>query len=214
MERVRTNRVRIKQGNIFTRHISEHKGIYAILIILFVAGFLIGSMNAAFAKETVKVESQNYILEFVESLKTQEIDSRILLKESIVANTKPVILIMLFGLVIIGIPMIFLYIGLYSYSIGFTVTSIISSLGITRGITFIFTLMIPQQIILLPTIAIIAVNSILFSKVMLNMRNINLKIELTKYAFIFLVGIILTIVISLFETYVGSNLIKFAVQMM
>lgn len=214
MERVRTNRVRIKQGNILTRHIAEHKSIYVILFLLLIIGFIVGSINAAFVAEEVKTESQNYILEFVESLKTQEIDNNILLKESISANTKPIIYIMLFGLVIIGIPFIFIYIGLYSYSIGFTVTSILSSLGTSKGISFIFTLMIPQEIILLPMIMIVAVNAILFSKVILNLRNVNLKAELAKYACIFVIGLLVAVGISFFETYVGSNLIKAVVKIM
>jgi len=216
MERVRANRVRIKQGNIIKRHISEHKSIYIILSILFLVGFIIGSINAAFAKENIKNESQNYILEFVESLKTQEIDNDILFRESIRANTKPIMIISLFGLVFVGIPVIFLYIGLYSYSIGFTVTSILASLGYPKGITFILTLMIPQEIILLPTIFIIAVNAILFSKTMLKMnsRTTNIKAELIKYTCVFVLGILVTIGVSLFETYIGSNLIKLAVGIM
>ena len=121
---------------------------------------------------------------------------------------------MLFGLVIIGIPFIFIYIGIYSYSIGFTVTSILASLGTSKGIAFIFTLMIPQEIILIPTIIVIAVNAILFSKVILNPRNINLKTELIKYTCVFIIGILLAVGISLFETYVGSNLIKAVVKIM
>jgi len=216
MERVRTNRIRVKQENILTRHIAEHKSIYIILSILFLVGFIIGSINAAFAKENIKNESQNYILEFVESLKTQEIDNDILFRESIRANTKPIMIISLFGLVFVGIPVIFLYIGLYSYSIGFTVTSILASLGYPKGITFILTLMIPQEIILLPTIFIIAVNAILFSKTMLKMnsRTTNIKAELIKYTCVFVLGILVTIGVSLFETYIGSNLIKLAVGIM
>jgi len=214
MERVRTNRIRIKQGNMFTKHISEHKMIYFMLLLLFIIGFIIGSINAAFVREEVKMESQNYILDFVESLKTQEIDNEILFQESINANIKPIIYIMLFGLVIIGIPFIFIYIGVYSYSIGFTVTSILLSLGTSKGLSFIFTLMIPQEIVLIPTIMIISVNAILFSKITLNLRNINLKTELIKYTGIFIIGLLVSMGISLFETYVGSNLIKFAVRMM
>ncbi len=214
MERVRTSRVRVAQGNILTRHIAEHKMIYLMLSALFIIGFIIGSINAAFVNEEVRNESKNYILEFVQSLKTEEIDSNILLKESISTNIKPIIYIMLFGLVIIGIPLIFLYIGIYSYSIGFTVTSILASLGTSKGISFIFTLMIPQELVLLPTIMIMSVNAILFSKVILNPRNANLKAELIKYTAIFVVGLLIVVGISLFETYVGSNLIKAVVKIM
>lgn len=213
MNSVRKSRAKYAQKNILQRHIYEHGGIYIILGILFLVGFIIGAVNAAFVKETVKAESQNYILEFVESLKTQEIDSQILLRESLSANTKPIMLILLFGLVIIGIPFIFMYIGIYSYSIGFTVTAIMASLGAQKGIAFILTLMIPQEILLLPTIFIVAVNAILISKVILK-RNSNLKTELLKYAFIFVIGMLVAVGISLFETYVSSNFVKWAVNIM
>lgn len=213
MNSVRKSRAKYAQKNILQRHIYEHGGIYIILGLLFLVGFIIGAVNAAFVKETVKAESQNYILEFVESLKTQEIDSQILLRESLSANTKPIMLILLFGLVIIGIPFIFMYIGIYSYSIGFTVTAIMASLGAQKGIVFILTLMIPQEILLLPTIFIVAVNAILISKVILK-RNSNLKTELLKYAFIFVIGMLVAVGISLFETYVSSNFVKWAVNIM
>ena len=74
--------------------------------------------------------------------------------------------------------------------------------------------MIPQELVLLPTIMIMSVNAILFSKVILNPRNVNIKAELIKYTAIFVVGLLIVVGISLFETYVGSNLIKFVVQMM
>lgn len=216
MTKTRTNRGKLIQKNLLQRHISDHSGIYIILGILFVVGFIIGSINASFAKENIKLESQNYILEFVESLKTQEIDNQILLRESINANTKPVIFIMLFGLVLIGIPFIFIYIGLYSYSIGFTITSIIESLGANQGLSFVLTLMVPQEIILVPTILIIAVNAILFSKTMLkfNARTNDIRKELLKYSITFIIGIFIVIGISFFETYIGSRLVKMVVNFM
>lgn len=215
MSRLRMKNARYSEKNILQRHIYEHKAIYLVLLILFFAGFIIGSINAAFVREEIRTESQNYILNFVQYLKTQEIDSNILLRESITANIKPVVYIMLFGLVFIGIPFIFIYIGLYSYSIGFTVTSIIAGLGVKQGSAFILTLMLPQEIVLLPTIFVIGVNAILFSKVMLkiNNRSVNIKKEFLKYTMIFVIGLLIALGISLFETYIGSSLTKMAIKL-
>ena len=216
MIKTRLKRLGNSHKNILQKHLYEHSGIYIILIILFTAGFIIGTINASFAKENIKIESKNYILEFVEALKTQEIDNEILLKESISANAKPIIYIMLFGLILIGIPLIFIYIGLYSYSIGFTIASIFASLGIKQGIAFIFSIMLPQEIILLPTILIVSVNAILFSKTMLkmNFRTLDIKKEILKYSITFVTGILIAIGISFFETYVGSRLVKVVVNCM
>lgn len=214
MSRVRLQRARYEKQGIIKRHIYEHSALYIMLSIIFITSFVIGSVNAAFIKEELKEESQNYILEFVEYLKTQEIDNKILLRESISANIKPIGYIMLFGLIFVGAPFILIYIGLYSYSIGYTVTSVISTLGIPRGMTFIFTMMLPQELILLPTIFVTAINAILFSKIMMKMnnRNIDVKGELIKYVVIFVIAILITLGVSVFETYVGSNLAKMAIQ--
>lgn len=210
-------RIRAKQtnSNILKIHINEHRGIYIVISIMFVIGFIVGTINAAFIDENIRNESHNYILNFVEYLKTQEINNKILLKESLIANIKPLIYIMLFGLIFIGAPFILVYIGLYGYSIGFTVTSILASLGTSKGIIFIFAMMIPQEIILLPTLAIIATNAILFSKMMLriNNRSIDIKKEFLKYSIIAIMAALVIIGVSLFETYISSNLTKIAIQL-
>ena len=210
-------RIRAKQtnSNILKIHINEHRGIYIVISIMFVIGFIVGTINAAFIDENIRNESHNYILNFVEYLKTQEINNKILLKESLIANIKPLIYIMLFGLIFIGAPFILVYIGLYGYSIGFTVTSILASLGTSKGIIFIFAMMIPQEIILLPTLAIIATNAILFSKMMLriNNRSIDIKKEFLKYSIIAITAALVIIGVSLFETYISSNLTKIAIQL-
>ena len=208
-------RVRYANTNILKRHINEHRGIYIVIAIMFVIGFIVGTINASFIDDSTKNESHNYILNFVEYLKTQEINNKILLKESLSANIKPITYIMLFGLIFIGAPLILTYIGLYGYSIGFTVTSLLTSLGTPKGTIFIFTMMLPQEIVLLPTLAIISVNAILFSKMMLkiNNRSIDIKKEFIKYIIIFVIAALVIVGVSLFETYISNNLTKMAIQL-
>ena len=74
-----------KEG-IIKRHIAEHKAIYIIILGIFTFGFIIGSMNSAFLGQDIKQESTNYILTFVESLKTKNIDNNLLLREVIISN--------------------------------------------------------------------------------------------------------------------------------
>ena len=93
---MKRTRLRYVEKNIFQKHIQEHSGIYLMVFFIFLIGFLIGTVNAAFIRDELKTESQNYILNFVEYLKTQEIDNKILLQESIQANIKPIIYIMIF----------------------------------------------------------------------------------------------------------------------
>lgn len=212
---MKRTRSRYTKNNIISTHISEHKGIYFLILITFMIGFVIGSIKSVFIDEAIKAESHNYILNFVEYLKTQEIDNKILIKESLSANIKPVIYITLFGLILVGAPLIFIYIGLYGYSVGFTVTSIISSLGNARGIAFILAMMIPQEFILLLTVFVLSFNAIRFSTTILkiNNRNINIRTECLKYVSICIVAVLVSVGVSMFETYIGSNLAKMVIQL-
>ena len=194
----------IRKEGIIKTHINSHKYLYIIITALFTLGFIIGSINSAFLGQDIKQESSNYILNFVESLKTKNIDNNLLLREVIASNLKPIIYIWIFGLIIIGIPAVFIYIGLYGYSMGFTVTSVISSLGVGKGSVFLIASLIPQEIVFIPIIFFMALNAIMFSKSI----GSNIKSEILSYTILLIITSIIIVGISLFQTYIGTPLVK------
>jgi len=198
----------IRENSIINRHINQHKTLYIIILLLFSIGFIVGAINSSFLNQDIKQESNSYILNFVESLKTKEINSNLLFREVIISNIKPIIYIWIFGLIIIGIPVILIYVGLYGYSLGFTVTSVINTLGMGKGTVFLITSLIPQEIIFIPLILFMSLNAILFSKTISNSIKSNLRNEIMSYTIIFVVSGIITIGISLFQTYVGAYIVK------
>jgi len=198
----------IRKEGIIKSHINNHKSLYLIITLIFTIGFIVGSVNSAFLGQGIKEESANYILNFVEFLKTKNIDDNLLFREVIISNLKPVLYIWIFGLIIIGIPAVFVYIGLYGYSMGFTITSVISSLGVGRGSAFLITSLIPQQIVFIPIIFFMALNAIIFSQIINNTIKSNLKSELISYSTIFIISSILVLGVSLFQTYIGVHIVK------
>jgi len=196
-----------KEG-ILRSHINEHKAIYFLITFLFTIGFIIGSANSVFLVQDVKQESSNYILNFVESLKTKNIDINLLCHEVLFSNIKPILCVWVCGLIVVGIPLTFIYIGFYGYTIGFTVTSVIGSLGFGKGTMFLIAALLPQEIIFIPLIFFMALNSINFSKIInRNIKN-NLKSEIIRYILLLVLSVTLALAISLFQTYIGVKIVK------
>lgn len=198
----------LRKEGIIKRHISDHKVMYITILFIFTLGFIVGAVNSAFLGQEVKQESINYIITFVESLKTKNINSTLLCKEVILSNIKPIICIWILGLIIIGMPAIFIYVGLYGYSLGFTITSIINSLGVIKGSIFLITSLMPQEIIFIPLILFMSLNAILFHKIINNTLRSSLKSEILSYTFLLLISSVIVLGVSLFQTYVGTNIAK------
>jgi len=198
----------LRKEGIIRKHIHEHKSLYLIIVLIFTLGFIVGSVNSAFLGQDIKQESTNYILNFVESLKTKNIDNTLLFQEVMSSNLKPIIYIWIFGLIIIGIPAVFIYVGLYGYSMGFTITSVISSLGGGKGSVFLITSLIPQEVIFIPVIFFMALNAIIFSKIINNSIKSNMKSEIMNYTLLLIISSVLVFCVSLFQTYIGVHIVK------
>ena len=101
-----------------------------------------------------------------------------------------------------------MYIGLYGYSMGFTITCVINSLGVGKGSLFLITSLIPQEIIFIPIIFFMALNAILFSKSINGSIKSTFKNEIVSYTLLLILGGICVLGVSLFQTYIGTYLIK------
>ncbi len=197
-----------KIGMILKWHINSHRVAYFIMLIIFTIGFIVGAVNSAYLKNDIKQESMNYIEMFIESFKTEKIDKSILLKEAVVANLKPLVIIWVLGLVIIGVPLIFMYIGFYGYSIGFTISLVLNTVGVLKGSIFVLLALIPQEIVLIPVIFFVSLNGIIFSNMIGTMLKSNFKRNVITYSVIFGISGVIVILVSLFQVYVIGNVFK------
>ena len=120
--------------NILMRHIQLNLKDYLILSIFFIIGVMVGVVLINNSDEQSKVEISGYINGFVEIIKsdTYKIDKIQLVKISIWENLKLVLLIWIAGSTIIGIPLIYIITGYKGFCIGYTISAIITSLGVGR----------------------------------------------------------------------------------
>ena len=187
--RRQTNQNRLK--NIIIEFIKENIKTYLILTIIFFIGLTLGVIFVNNANETQANQISGYINNFINSIKENyQISTKELLKNSIINN--------------VGI---YVVVGYKGYCIGYTVSSVMATVGTGKGIIFIIATMLIQNIIYIPTILTLSVSGIkLYRLIMEDRRRENIKLQILKHTIFSILMLILLLISSLLETYISGNL--------
>lgn len=194
--------------NVIVEHINLNLKDYLILSIVFVLGVIIGVVIINNSNEESKVEISGYINSFINTIKNEkyEINKIELVKMSIIKNLKLVLIIWLAGSTIIGIPLIYIITVYKGICIGYTISAIIASLGVGRGIGFSLASLCMQNIIVIPIILMLSVSALKLYRVLIN-KNTSVKQEVIRHTIFCGILIVPLIVASLIEAYFSSSLI-------
>ena len=112
-------------------------------------------------QEAQKTEVSSYLNNFVEKLKNiQEINNVEILKATLKENIILAVALWFFGTTVIGIPIVFGIILYRGFCLGYTIASVITIMGLGKGILFILTALLLQNIIFIPAILAIGVSRI------------------------------------------------------
>ena len=128
-----------KLKQIILTHIENNIKNYAIISITFLIGIVIGVIFINNTSKSQSAEITNYITSFSHDLKeNQSIDNLLLLKDSIKKNIVLAVLLWFMGSTVIGNPIVYLTVCFRGFCLGYTISSIILSLGIRkRNVIFI-----------------------------------------------------------------------------
>lgn len=202
----RNNKYTIR--NVIFEYIEENAKIYLILTIIFFIGLILGILFVNNSNESQANQISNYINNFINSVKENyQISTKTLLFTSIFNNTCISILLWFLGSTVIGVPLIYLVIGYKGYCVGYTISSVIATIGTGKGILFITSTMLLQNIIYIPTIITLAVSGIkLYKLIMEDRRKENIKVQILKHTIFSLLMLIMLLLSSLIETYISGNL--------
>ena len=214
MREVRKRRKANNIKQLILNHFYENIKAYIIVIIIFIIGIVAGVIFINNTNETQGTEIQNYITSFINSLKQDyHIDKLELLKKSLGDNFILILTMWFIGSTVIGIPIIFGIVLFRGFCIGYTVSSIIASLGVQKGLIFLFTTVFLQNLIFIPVIICMAVSCIrLYKSIMKDKRRENIKVEIIRHTLISIVLIIFLIVASLVESYISTNLLMLSIN--
>jgi len=200
-------------------HIRRNARLYLGLLIAFVIGICAGAFTVNGLGAWQAQELKNYVDGFLKLLGNQEINNAELFKLGFVENIKIVTLLWVLGVTIIGIPFIFISIGIRGFIIGFSAGFISSALGI-HGVIFILLTVVPKEIIILPSILCLGVSGINFSLSIIRRKKhglISTPSFRSSFASYLLLGLLLMGFITcgvLIEAYVSSSLAKLIMPIM
>ena len=194
---------------IIENHVSKNIKEYAISILVFFIGIIIGVMILNSSNAENQKDISGYINEFIQTIKNNEyqIDTKKLLINSIMSNLKLAIIIWISGSTIIGIPLVYGCLGYKGICIGYSISAIIAVLEKGKGIIFAISSMLLQNIIAIPCILALTVSSIkMYKSTMKEYMKKNKEIikfekyRHTMFSLFMAIGLIISSVIEVFVT--------------
>ena len=148
-------------SKIIHNHIANNKKEYIIFTLIFIIGLFLGVMFINNCKTTQLDEIKQYFESFIEKLKaTEKLDISKLLKNTLKENIILAISLWFFATTVIGLPIVFGIILYTGFCLGCTISTIILTLGVKKGILFIFSSIFLQNIIFIPSILALGVSRI------------------------------------------------------
>lgn len=194
--------------NIVKEHIYRNLKQYVIVCIFFLIGIIAGVILVNHLEIQEKDNIGSYIKTFIECLKTDYQINHINLLKNIIGNHIIFAFVLWFmGCTIIGIPIVYGLIIYRGFSLGYTISTIIYTLGTGKGILFSLITLLLQNIIIIPAIFALAVSGIkLYQSMIKDKRKENIKIEMIRHTVFSFFILLLLMVSSIVEVY-GSNCI-------
>ena len=206
-----------KKGNVkdlIIRHLYDNFKLYLIVIIIFIIGIVAGVIFINNVNGEQATEIQNYITEFINLLKQDyHIDTGLLLKKSLSDNLILIITMWLLGSTVIGIPIVMGIVLFRGFCIGYSVSAIIATLGVQKGILFFTVTMLLHNLIFIPVIICMTISCMkLYKSIMKDRRRENIKLEIIRHTLISIMLSLLLVVASLVESYVSTNLLMLTIK--
>ena len=117
------------------------------------------------------------------------------------------------GSTVVGIPIVIGIVTAKGFCVGYTISMIISTLGNWKGIIFIATSMLLQNLIYIPSIIALAVSGMkLYKSIMKDKRKENIKLEIIRHTMVSIMLFILLAIASLVEVYISTNLLTMCIN--
>ncbi|MCX7749751.1 MAG: stage II sporulation protein M [Clostridia bacterium] len=203
----------LQTREILLKHIKNNSNTYFFLLLAFIIGVSAGAFTVNGLSSMQRDELTSYFKGFIDLLHNQEVDSSELLRIAVMENGKILVVLWILGLTIIGIPFIFILVGVRGFITGFSSGFIIATSGM-KGFIFVLFTILPKEIIIIPCIIALGVNGINFSLSIIKSKSIkhiskeNIKTNFFAYCFVTLFFSCFIFVGILLEVYILPVLIR------
>lgn len=186
----------------------KDKKQFIIIFVICIVAFIIGVLLPSILNEENRKIIQTSLNSFFDTIKNNQLKTNELLFKILTSNIIIDLILWLLGISIIGIPIVIILLGYKSLSLGFTISSIISTYklnGVIKALIYIV-----PNIINLFIFFVISYYSISFSLMLFNYlfrkKEYNKRIIVNRYLKLLVISIIILIFSSVIETYVVPKL--------
>lgn len=199
-------------GQTIGWHIQSQKSLYLFVTVLLVVGVVFGAVLVNVLDSTQKEGLLNYLGYFFQGLKQNEIaDAGIVFQHALGDHLKTLGIMWLLGISVIGVPLILVFIFLKGLVVGFTVGFLVNQLA-WKGFWFAFVSVVPQNLLVIPAMIIIAVMGIHFSTYLVKNRLIRhrgaIYPQFVSYSFVVTAMGICLLIAAIVEAYVSPGWMK------
>ena len=195
------------------QHIKNNTRTFFILVLAFVIGISAGAFTVNGLTASQAQELKHYFSGFLQLYNNQIVDSSELLKIAVLENTKLVLLLWILGVTIIGVPFIFLLVGIRGFITGFSSGFIVETMGI-KGVLFTLLALLPKELFIVPCFIALGVSGINFSQSIVKNRSMkhiskeSLKSKFAAYCAVTLFYSCMIFVGILIEAYITPVIIR------
>lgn len=205
---------RLKIIETIKEHILNNSKEYIIVSLIFVIGIFLGVLFVNNIQDTQKAEINTYLNNFISKFKEPDSVNNIeLVKECMNEKVILAVVIWFFGTTVIGIPIVFGIVLYRGFCLGYTISACIASLGMSKGLVFIITALLLQNILFIPAILALAVSGFkLYKSIVKNREKQNIKLEIvrhTAFSLIMLLALIISVVIEIF---ISTSILKLIIK--
>ncbi|MCI8397442.1 MAG: stage II sporulation protein M [Clostridia bacterium] len=169
---------------------------------------IIGVLFINNVEQEEQEEISTYINSFIEKSKSDtNINYTKLFFSSIRNNITLAIILWFAGLTVIGIFAVYGMVCYRGFTLGYSISCIVATLGAKNGGIFILSSMLLQNIIFIPVLFALSISGIrLYKSIMKDRGKENIKLEILRHTIFSAILSIMLIVASFIETYVSTNI--------
>ncbi|NLV36264.1 MAG: stage II sporulation protein M [Clostridiaceae bacterium] len=202
-----------KLQSTIKEHIKNNRKSYLFLLMAFTLGVCAGAFTVNGLSSMQRDELLHYFQGFLQLFDNLNMNSSELFYMALLQNLKIIGLLWILGVTIIGLPFIFIILGIRGFTTGFSSGFVISALGMD-GLMFSGIALLPKEILIVPCLIAIGVNGINFSmsiaknKTRDGSNKTGLKSAFVSYC---LVTLLLTCIIVagiVFDAYITPTLLR------
>lgn len=162
------------------------------------------------ANENEMQEIRSYVNSLRDNIKVSEqINRTVILKQSLKQNIGSVLMIWLLGCTLLGSFLIYGVVIYKGFSIGYTASAILATLGTKSGSIFVISSLLLQNLVFLPAIFMLSASGIKLYGNLRQNKYVNMKFEFIRHLLVMLATLVVSIVASFIEIYFSTNFLLF-----